>query len=180
MESRLTPLELRESLRGLLNLTTMTIATSGSDGEPHAAAVYFVCDHELNLFFFSSPQSQHSGDISDRPRAAATIHPECFEWQDIHGLQLRGLSAHVQDQREWQQAWRLYQVKFPFVRDLEEILARNQLHIFRPHWIRLVDNRRGFGYRQEWVKRQDGKARSERVVWLETANESRLSENEHG
>lgn len=177
MEIKLTPFELRESLQGLLGLTTMTIATSGSDGEPHAAAVYFVCDKQLNFFFFSSPQSQHSRDISDQPRAAATIHPECFEWQDIRGLQLRGTITPIKDQSEWHQAWKLYQIKFPFVSDLEEILTRNLLHKLRPDWIRLVDNRRGFGFKLEWVYHQDEKTGDEMADWRSTTNESGLLES---
>lgn len=180
MESRLTSFELREILEGLLGLTTMTIATSGSDAEPHAAAVYFVCDNQLNFFFFSSPQSQHSGDISDQPRVAVTIHPECFEWQDIHGLQVRGAITPVKGRSEWQQAWELYQIKFPFVSDLKEILSRNLLHKFRPDWIRLVDNRRGFGFKQEWVYHQDEKTGSEPAACWRTANESGISESGYG
>jgi len=34
---------------------------------------------------------------------------------------------------------------------LEEMVARNALYVFQPRWIRLVDNRRGFGFKQEWT-----------------------------
>jgi len=177
MESRLTPVELRDRLVGLLSLTTMTIATTSGNEEPHAAAVYFVCDNQLNLFFFSSPKSQHSIDISYQPRAAVTIYPECFGWQDIHGLQMRGEIIHLKEQGEWHLAWKLYQIKFPFVSDLEEILARNQLHKFSPDWIRLVDNRQGFGYKREWATdRHEGITAN----WWRLTNDTGLVENGHG
>ena len=40
--------------------------------------------------------------------------------------------------------------KFPFVDAFKVIVARNVLFAFQPGWIRLVDNRKGFGFKQEW------------------------------
>ena len=177
MENRLTPVELKDRLQGLLGLTTMTIATTSGDKEPHAAAVFFACDNQLNLFFFSSPQSQHSIDISHQPRAAVAIYPECFGWQDIHGLQMRGEISHLKGQGDWQLAWELYQIKFPFISDLHDILARNQPHRFSPDWIRLVDNREGFGYKWEWAVDRNG---SKTANWWRLTFETRLVKNGHG
>ena len=39
----------------------------------------------------------------------------------------------------------------PFVIQLEPVVARNEMYAFAPSWIRLVDNRRGFGFKQEWT-----------------------------
>jgi len=37
------------------------------------------------------------------------------------------------------------------------IVQRNALYVFSPTWVRLVDNRRGFGFKQEWdLVAQDG------------------------
>jgi uncharacterized protein YhbP (UPF0306 family) len=52
---------------------------------------------------------------------------------------------------EWQIAWQAYLTKFPFAAGLEQMVARNSLHFFTPTWVRLVDNRQGFGFRQEWL-----------------------------
>ena len=78
------------------------------------------------------------------------IYPECRGWQDIRGLQLHGEACPVTSGPEWETAWKLYAAKFPFVAALKAIVARNQLYVFTPRWIRLVDNRRGFGFKQEW------------------------------
>ncbi len=150
MERRLTSVELKDSLEELLSLTTMTVATVAVGGEPHAAAVYFACDNLLNMYFFSDSKSQHAQDLAHEARAAVTIHPERSSWQDIHGLQMRGVISVVHSQTKWQAAWKLYLAKFPFVADLEQLVAINQLHVFNPQWIRVVDNRRGFGFKQEW------------------------------
>jgi uncharacterized protein YhbP (UPF0306 family) len=150
MERSLTSVELKYSLEELLNLTTMTIATVGIGCEPHSAAVYFACDDQLNMYFFSDSKSQHAQDTANEVLAAVTVHPDRNRWQDIHGLQMRGAITVVQSQTKWQEAWKLYLVKFPFAADLEQLVAINQLYVFNPQWIRLVDNRRGFGFKQEW------------------------------
>jgi hypothetical protein len=133
-----------------LLISTLTIATSDQGGEPHAAAVYFVADQALNIFFFSDPLSQHAQDVVQRPQAAIVIYPDCQDWQEIRGLQMRGEVRPIDPGVEWESAWLNYINKFPFVSALRELVARNQLYAFSPDWIRLVDNRRGFGFKQEW------------------------------
>ncbi|HSF81225.1 MAG TPA: pyridoxamine 5'-phosphate oxidase family protein [Anaerolineales bacterium] len=141
----------------LLVLSTLTLATCGLDGEPHAAPVYFAARLPVlvgkspQLYFFSDPDSQHCLDVSANPRAAAACYPECQGWQDIRGLQMRGQVRLIEYGTEWEHAWACYTAKFPFVKTLRAIVARNALYVFVPHWIRLVDNRRGFGFKQEWL-----------------------------
>ncbi len=50
---------------------------------------------------------------------------------------------------EWEQAWALYQAKFPFVDQFKQPLAHTTLYVFEPEWIRRVDNRQGFGFKEE-------------------------------
>lgn len=135
----------------LLSISTMTLATMGVTGETHAAPVYFVADEDLQLYFFSDPESQHSQDIAHQPAAAVAFYPECFSWEDIRGVQMRGEVHLVEPEAGWERAWELYQSKFPFVRALKEIVAENAMYVFKPNWIRLVDNQRGFGFKQEWT-----------------------------
>ncbi len=140
-----------ERVHELLNsVSTLTLATTNPEGTPHAAPVYFVPDEELNLYFFSEAQSQHSQEILQNPIVAAAIYPECDGWQAIRGLQLRGRVDLVESGDLWDQTWQLYKTKFPFVKALKAIVAKNQMYVFVPSWIRLVDNSRGFGFKQEW------------------------------
>ncbi len=132
-----------------LSLPALTLATTGADGAPHAAAVYFAADERNRLYFFSEPESQHTRDLTANPRAAAAIQPHVSGWQEIRGLQLRGTVALVPEGAEWEHAWQVYQARFPFVAGLKEIIVKNSLYVFTPDWIRLVDNRRGFGYKEE-------------------------------
>jgi len=128
----------------------MTLATTGPDGNPHAAPVYFVNDAEMCLYFFSDEDSQHSQHIAQRPQAAAAIYPDCQDWRDIKGLQLRGEVGLVDSKMEWDSAWEMYQMKFPFVRSLKAVVAQNKMYVLIPNWIRLVDNSKGFGFKKEW------------------------------
>jgi uncharacterized protein YhbP (UPF0306 family) len=150
MERRIEPIELKNSFGDLLLLNAMTIATNGEDGEPHAAAVYFVSDDQINLYFFSNAVSQHSLDIDYDPRAAVVVNGEDAGWQEIYGLQMRGVIKVVQSEIKSQGGWELYRRKFPFVTGLQKIILENQMYVFIPFWIRLIDNRRGFGFKQEW------------------------------
>ena len=133
----------------LLALPAMTLATRGVDGEPHAAPVYFAAQAGGPFYFFSDPSSQHCQDLATDSRAAAALHPLVAGWQDIRGLQMRGEAHAVAPGAEWEHAWQLYQEKFPFVNKLKEAVTTSQLYAFTPRWIRLVDNRRGFGYKEE-------------------------------
>lgn len=136
----------------LWDLPAMTLATTGADGSPHAAPVYFAADAERrNLYFFSDPGSQHSQDLSAGSSAAAAVHPVVSEWEQIRGLQMRGTVNPVPAGEEWQRGWSCYLVKFPFAGGMKEAIAASTLYTFRPNWFRLSDNRRGFGYKEEWV-----------------------------
>ena len=133
----------------LLALPAMTLATSGPEGAPHAAPVYFAAGENCRLYFFSDGDSQHALDLRTQASAAASIHPLVSGWQEIRGLQLRGRVRAVPAGVEWEQAWALYQAKFPFVRDLKQAVATSLLYVFEPDWIRLVDNRKGLGWKEE-------------------------------
>jgi uncharacterized protein YhbP (UPF0306 family) len=155
----------------LFQLSTLTLATSGAGAEPHAAPLHFVAighpfgatqdlmdmqdlgEAEITwrIYFFSEEKSQHSRDLLVNSHAAATLYPESQDWRQIRGLQLRGTVQQVPLGPEWDQAWEQYRLKFPFVVGLKNIVARNNLYVFVPTWIRLVDNRLGFGFKHEWI-----------------------------
>ncbi len=140
-----------ERIRELLEtVSTMTLATTHSESNPHAAPVYFVADDGMQLYFFSEAKSQHSQYIAQNSKVAVAIYPQCEGWRDIKGVQMRGDVRLVESSREWDSAWEQYQVKFRFVRTLKAVLAKNQLYVFIPSWIRLVDNSQGFGFKKEW------------------------------
>ena len=139
----------------LLALPVMTLATAGADGAPHTASVYFAAgdgDAGHRLYFFSSADSQHARDLATNPRAALTLSPLVEGWRDIYGMQLRGEVRPVPAGPEWERAYQLYLARFPFAAGLKAEIARNILYVFTPQWLRLVDNSRGFGFKEEWTE----------------------------
>jgi flavin prenyltransferase len=137
-------------LEEILSLPVLHLATAGADGDPHVAPVYFAAEGLDRLYFFSLPSSQHTLDLAGNPQAAGAISPLVERWQDIHGLQLRGNVQELPPGLKWERAWQVYSAKFPFAAAMKDELARNRLFLFTPTWARLLDNLRGFGYKEEW------------------------------
>lgn len=139
------------SIDELWALPAMTLATMGEDGTPHAATVYFASDEKhTTLYFFSEHDTQHGLDLLTNPSAAGTIYPLVDRWQEIRGLQVRGTVSAVPPGENWVRGWDRYLVKFPFAAEMKETVARSTLYAFHLDWVRLIDNRRGFGYKEEW------------------------------
>lgn len=139
---------------------TATIATSGDDG-PWAAAVFYAHDAELNLYFVSDERTRHARDMADRSGVVAAIHADCRAWSEVRGVQLSGqVQALSGAPRE--AGLCCYLSKFPEIRTLLEAPVGDQerliaarlrtatLYRLRPVWIRLIDNRHGFGHRREF------------------------------
>jgi len=140
---------------------SMTLATVGAGGQPQAAAVFYATGEDLQLYYLSSPNSRHSLNLLREPRVAATIHADGQAWQTIHGLQIEGTAEQVVSVHELARAIRVYASRFQFLKDLltggddgpvtlRGPVASSRFYVLRPAWIRLIDNSRGFGHREEW------------------------------
>lgn len=135
--------------------SSLTLATSGPAG-PWAAGLYFASDG-LILYFLSDPASRHCREIAANPRVAAAIHEDYEDWREIRGVQLEGRAELVLDAADLARAWEVYLTKFPFVRQFRvgdglEIMGRTvRTRFYRlvPARVLYLDNRRGFGYREE-------------------------------
>lgn len=57
----------------------------------------------------------------------------------------------LDDSDNWQQAWDAYAGRFEFVKQppFREMAQSQQMYVVQPQWIRLIDNREGFGFKQE-------------------------------
>ncbi len=126
-----------------------TLATLGEDGEPMAAAVYYAYTPQLEFFFLSASDTQHGRNLARDPHAAVTLFPPSRSWLEIRGAQMRGM-ARVAEGEAKERGWQAYRDRFPFVAELPAALAGARLHLFRPTWARAVDNRKGFGHKEEW------------------------------
>ena len=150
----------RDAIRQMLEAhNTITLATCDA-GKPWAASLFFASDKHLNLYFVSDYRTQHARHIEECAEVVATVNADCARWADVRGLQIAGTCTAVTG-LDRVNALRHYLAKFSDVRALfeapkgddEETIARRlkaaTMYRLAPNWIRLIDNRRWFGYKQE-------------------------------
>jgi uncharacterized protein len=143
-------LEVDPALSEILATSTMTLATMDPKRGPHAAPIFFAADDRLRLYFLSDPSSRHAREIAEEPRASAGIYPEEGDWRLLRGIQVDGVARVVEDDPARDACWQNYVAKFPIVAELPEAVERSRLYVLEPAWLRLIDNRRGFGFHAEW------------------------------
>ncbi len=132
----------------LLAHHTLTLATVDDSGHPHAAALFYAVAEDLRLVFLSDPHTYHARHIGQGAWVALTIQDDGQSWQAITGVQIHGFARPGGSD-----ARAIYQARFPFIARAE-ILAQavKQARVYEilPTWARLIDNRLGFGHKQEW------------------------------
>jgi len=127
---------------------TLTLATTGPDGPAAAALFYALLREGRRLLFVSDPASRHARHLAIDPRCAVTVHADGQPWRGIRGAQLRGTAAPA-PRRDWPR----YLTRFPMAATVPELataLRRTRLYRLEVSWARLIDNRQGFGHRDEW------------------------------
>jgi len=141
----------QEAHRFLLGHNVLTLAYQ-DDAGPGACAVWFAPREDLSIFFLSALTTRHGQALADGQDVAFAVHKDEQDWRAIQGLQGRGWCQPVL-QAEQDAAWQVYVARFPFVAeqlpDLRAALARTVLWRIAPSWLRLIDNTRGFGFKQE-------------------------------
>ena len=152
--------EARAGIRQMLAAHhTLTLATVSASG-PWSATVFYASDDDFNLYFVSDHRTRHARDMVSRPDVALAINADVDNWNDVRGLQIEGVAARVTGV-ERAQALALYLAKFASVkalfetprsvdeRTIAERLRDTDFWRVTPRFIRLIDNGRGFGFKQE-------------------------------
>ena len=142
-----------EILEFLALHNTLTLATE-RDGIPWAASLFYAHDG-LTLYFISDRQARHAQYLASNPRIAATINQDCHTWSEIKGLQIAGLCEEVVRPADIAWALKIYTARFSFLANLLQAppelgaaMAKATFYRIKPNWVRLVDNSRGFGWKQ--------------------------------
>lgn len=129
----------------------LTLATV-DDGGPWATSLFYASDEAMNLYVLSDPATRHCRAIAYNARVAATVHGQTREWTEIKGVQLWGNAGEVEAADE---VLHRYTKKFPFARDLIPAGGPHRFYRITPRWIRLIDNSRGLGFKEElWLEGQ--------------------------
>ena len=138
---------------------TLTLATADGD-QPWAAALYYVSDGALNLYFTSDPESRHVREGLGTGRVAVAIHGAHQPWGTIRGIQMQGrLAAIAPGDRESVEA--IYFARFTDVSfmirspadamqmRIAEKFGSSVFYRVTPLRLRYIDNRCGFGKPEE-------------------------------
>ncbi|MFF2922907.1 pyridoxamine 5'-phosphate oxidase family protein [Streptomyces celluloflavus] len=135
--------------------TTLTLAYCDEEG-PGACAVDYATrpGPAATLLFTSAAATRHGRRLHSRdPRCAFTVQQDGQDWSRLTGVQGTG-SSHLLTGPDREQALAVYESAYPFVAatpELRTALSAADLWELRPDWLRLVDNSRGFGHKQEWA-----------------------------
>lgn len=109
---------------------------------PYCAPLFYAYDRKRNVFVFASDvKTEHIRLALSQPEVAAAVYLETETVGKIEGLQIRGTVT----QSETREDRALYFDAFPYARVLQPTLWRLQ-----PSWMKLTDNRLGFGKKLLW------------------------------
>jgi uncharacterized protein YhbP (UPF0306 family) len=136
--------------------TTLSLATTGEDGQACVAPLFYIVDENLSFYWLSSERSLHSLNLARTPRAAATVYRNVNNWKKIRGVQLRGTVSKVTDPKRRAALLKSYCERFRLGRVLRPALRLSTLYSFRPDFIRYIDNARGFGSKFELMRGPEG------------------------
>ena len=131
----------------------MTLATLGDAGA-HAACVMYARSG-FALYWTSEPKSRHSRHLARDARVTATVAPDYTDFRAIRGLQIAGLASCLALPQDLEAARRLLAGRYAFLAgmaaappQLRAAFERASFYRLQPESIILIDNTRGFGYKE--------------------------------
>jgi hypothetical protein len=133
---------------------TLTLATE-REGKPWANALFYANDG-FSFYVVSDSTTRHTENLKHNQHVAATINQDHRDWRAIQGVQLEGVCEAMTSPFDSAHALVVYSAKFPFIadllrapRELGAAFAKARFYKITPTWIRLIDNTRGFGHKEE-------------------------------
>ncbi|MFI3315443.1 MAG: pyridoxamine 5'-phosphate oxidase family protein [Rikenellaceae bacterium] len=136
----------KEIIRFIREHHVMTLASHDGDA-PYCANLFYAYSSKLNGFVYtSSLATSHAQHCLKNTKAAGSIVVETKVVGKVRGLQISGNTTPVSDS-ELAIAKGSYLRKFPFA-----VVAPLELWLFRPSFLKLTDNRLGFGKKLIWEK----------------------------
>jgi uncharacterized protein len=146
-----------ELYRFMSHHKVMTLAYQDMDG-PGACAVWFAIAPDLKCYFLSAKKTRHGAAMQHGASMAFTVQKDDQDWRLIQGVQGRGYCQPLApEQRE--SAWQTYSARFPFVIQTFGSVATALAHVtmwsITPYWLRLIDNTKGFGHKEELVSEKE-------------------------
>jgi uncharacterized protein YhbP (UPF0306 family) len=135
---------------------TLSLATSGEDGQSCIAPLFYIADESLSLYWLSSPSSAHSRNLLRTPCAAATVYCAARSWREIRGVQMRGSVSILTEPQRRAEITKSYCERFNLGRVLRMAVRHSVLHVLKPEFFRYIDNSRGFRSKFELARTPQG------------------------
>jgi len=129
--------------------STMALATATAEGSGRVAPLFYLAQEGLRLFWFSSPASEHSGNLERNRQAAVAVYHPTAEWKKIRGVQMRGSVSTITDDAARRAVAKAYAKRFQLGKRFAGEISKCTLYCFQPEWVRYLDNSKRFGYRFE-------------------------------
>ncbi len=123
----------------------LTLATATADGAPYCCNCFYAYDPQTAAFIFTTDPKTHHGQMMEiNNRVAASIVLETRTVGKVQGLQITGNVKQAIDGDKL-----LYLKDFPYA-----IVA--DLHLWRleAEFLKLTDNRLGFGKKLIWQRQE--------------------------
>jgi uncharacterized protein YhbP (UPF0306 family) len=122
----------------------LTLATAANN-KPYCCSCFYVYLEQLNIFVFTSDDdTRHVKELREQSHAAGAIALETTMVGKIRGVQFTGMTGLLEGD-QLKQARKAYLRKFPVAR-----LAELHLWKLEPDFIKMTDNRLGFGKKLIW------------------------------
>jgi uncharacterized protein YhbP (UPF0306 family) len=146
----MTEAELHKRIRSLLRRHHLLSIATVSDSGPWCASCFYAWDEENNtLVITTDPVTRHGTEFRSNPCVAGTIALETKRVGRIRGAQFTGTISEPEGDA-LARARRIYLRRFPYA-----ILTDLHLWVIRPDYIKLTDNRLGFGHKEIWNRRSE-------------------------
>jgi uncharacterized protein len=131
----------------------LTLSTSSGTGSWTAHCFYAVMQDYQALVFTSDPETRHGSELLKNPHVSGGIMLETSMVGKIRGIQLTGRAFACQPQGNSglpdfitpEKVRHAYLKKFPYA-----VVAKLNLWVLQIDYIKMTDNRLGFGKKLEW------------------------------
>jgi uncharacterized protein YhbP (UPF0306 family) len=141
----MTEAELHKRIKTLFRRHHLLSIATVSERGPWCASCFFAWDEENNtLVITSDPSTRHGAEFRSNPSVAGTIALETKRVGRIRGAQFTGTVSKPEGDA-LARARRIYLRRFPYA-----ALTDLHLWVIRPDYIKLTDNRLGFGKKIIW------------------------------
>lgn len=123
----------------------LTLSTA-KNNVPYSCSCFYVFDEEnLRFIFTSEEKTRHAKELQENKTAAINIALETKIIGKIQGIQACGEVKQLKAEEAFKKARKLYLHRFPYA-----VFSIKDLWAFEVNYIKLTDNRLGFGKKIIW------------------------------